>query len=578
MARVVLSAIAVSLLAGVSAAPAAAQAPIMRLSEVQPGMRCTGLSVVRGTQVSLFDVEVVDVIGRDAGAAGRILVRVSGPAVDATGIGPGFSGSPILCPGSDGVARNAGAISEAVGEYGGKVALATPIEAILAEQIQPPPAGDAEPARPPERPGTRPLASPLSLGGVSTPVAAAFRRAAARVGQVLYQAPGRVRQTGPRAALQPGSAMAVGLSTGDVALGAIGTVAYVDGDRVWGFGHPYEGAGRRSLFLQDAFIHTVINNPVASADLSTYKLGSTGEAIGTLSSDGLSAVAGRLGALPSSIPLRVSTRDLDTGRPGSLTARVADETDLGLPGGSSPLSLAGTAAVTQAALTALGAAPARQSGDMCVEVAVRELRRPLRFCNTYVFRGGAPGGAAASLVSDFAAAAVLLDGFDVSPLHVTGVEVGLRLRRGARLARIEDARAPQRVRRGRRVPVRLALRRVGTGARSTRTVRVRIPRDLPAGEQELTITGTPADLGQELDEELLVVFGEEGEGDDGEGPGGPRSLAELRSAFRALGRYDGLTASFREPGEDDASAERRVDRGGALRISGSAQVTIDVRR
>ena len=54
---------------------------------------------------------------------------MSGPAVDETGIGPGFSGSPVICDG-----RNAGAISEGLGEYGNHVALATPIEEMLRDR------------------------------------------------------------------------------------------------------------------------------------------------------------------------------------------------------------------------------------------------------------------------------------------------------------------------------------------------------------------------------------------------------------------------------------------------------------
>ena len=62
----------------------------------------------RGTDVGSFDVTVLDVVAGDPSEDGpRILVQVSGPAVDATGIGPGFSGSPIYCGG-----RNVGAISE----------------------------------------------------------------------------------------------------------------------------------------------------------------------------------------------------------------------------------------------------------------------------------------------------------------------------------------------------------------------------------------------------------------------------------------------------------------------------------
>ena len=85
--------------------PAARAAdPIMPLSEVRQGMHCTGLSVIKGTTISSFDVEILDVIAPEAGLSGpRILIRVSGPAVDETGIGPGFSGSPVMCDG-----RNAG--------------------------------------------------------------------------------------------------------------------------------------------------------------------------------------------------------------------------------------------------------------------------------------------------------------------------------------------------------------------------------------------------------------------------------------------------------------------------------------
>src|SRR5689334_20140008 len=129
-----------SLAAGVAAllvpaAPAfAAGDPIMPLAEVHAGMQCTGYSVVRGTDITTFNVEVVDVVDGDPDEpAPRILVQVSGPAVDATGIGPGFSGSPIYCDG-----RTIGAISESIGEFGGKTVLATPIEQIVGTPVDAP--------------------------------------------------------------------------------------------------------------------------------------------------------------------------------------------------------------------------------------------------------------------------------------------------------------------------------------------------------------------------------------------------------------------------------------------------------
>src|SRR4051794_17810764 len=127
-ARHLVAALVAALLAGVAPAAALAGDPIMPLSELRPGMECTGYSVVRGTEISSFDVEILDVVSGDAAAddGPRILVRVSGPAVDRTGVGPGFSGSPIYCRDSAGIARNAGAISESIGDYGGGPGVAAP--------------------------------------------------------------------------------------------------------------------------------------------------------------------------------------------------------------------------------------------------------------------------------------------------------------------------------------------------------------------------------------------------------------------------------------------------------------------
>src|SRR4051812_7801671 len=138
MRLIVLAAAVAALL--VPAAPAvAAGDPTMPLWQVHAGMRCTGYSVIRGTDISAFDVDVLEVVGGEALAGtGQILIGVSGPAIDATGVGPGFSGSPIYCPDEAGVPRVIGAISQSVYEYGGKVALATPIESIIGTPIDPP--------------------------------------------------------------------------------------------------------------------------------------------------------------------------------------------------------------------------------------------------------------------------------------------------------------------------------------------------------------------------------------------------------------------------------------------------------
>src|SRR2546423_15024186 len=83
--------------------------PIMPLSDVKAGMHCTALSVIQGTTISSFKADVIDVV-LDPSVGGQILIRVSGPAVDATGIAPGFSGAPIYCPSPKRGPRNRGGI------------------------------------------------------------------------------------------------------------------------------------------------------------------------------------------------------------------------------------------------------------------------------------------------------------------------------------------------------------------------------------------------------------------------------------------------------------------------------------
>ena len=97
---------------------------------------------------------------------------------------------------------------------------------------------------------------------MSAPIASVIRRAAAHAGRTVLAGPAAPRQAGPAPALVPGAAFSVGYSSGDLSSGAIGTVTYVDGDQVWGFGHPLDSVGRRDLFLQDAYVYDIVNNPL----------------------------------------------------------------------------------------------------------------------------------------------------------------------------------------------------------------------------------------------------------------------------------------------------------------------------
>jgi hypothetical protein len=578
-------------------APAASAAgdPIMPLSQVHAGMQCTGYSVVRGTDISSFEVDVVDVVDGSPDESGpRILVQVSGPAVDSTGLGPGFSGSPIYCPDAAGVSRNIGAISESIGEYGGKVALATPIEQILGTPVDPPrKASGAGAARAVvvgdagqdgvdrarwEREllaRAKPLADPLTVSGVSAPIARALAAAGQKLGRPVLSVPAGPLASYPTQQLRPGASVGTAYSTGDLRYGAVGTVSYVDGDRVWAFGHPLEDAGARALLLEDAYVYRVIDNPLQLDTAATYKLASLGHDVGTLTDDGTNGVAGRVGPLPHTVPVTVLARDRTSGAQQTLNVRVADEGAVDLPSGGSWLTSIAPLAVVQAATDVLGSTPSRVTGEMCVRITLAQLKAPMRFCNRYVSLAqeqgddGTLGDAVTTgAAGDLASALGDIDAYTGKPPTVTAVTALLTLEREADQAFMRHVSAPRRVHPGQRVRLRLTLQRV-RGNVFERSYRVRIPSDVHPGPVKIRLTGHDAD-GGDSSLATTIVIGDASTGDAGGDPD-PGSLPELARSVAAIGTYDGVTMRM---GAD----RRRGFRDAGLRISGHAEATVRVVR
>jgi hypothetical protein len=555
---------------------AAAAAPIMPLEDVEKGMRCTGLSVFEGYEIEPFDVEILDVVGEAAigTTQPRLLVRVSGGRVEETGIGPGFSGSPIYCTGADGVSRNAGAISEGVGDYGGRKVLATPIEQILGVPVRAP-----RPYKPGRRAAlrdarllarARPLTMPISVGGLAPELGRRLSASAQRRGLALLPAPSVSADDMPRVPLEPGSAMGVGLSSGDITVSGIGTVSYVDGSRLWAYGHQLDAAGARSLFLQDAYVATVINNPLPADFFGTYKLAGAVHDRGTITNDAFAAVAGRLGALPPRTTVIASARDDDRGLRRVMRVAVADEADLDNPTGYTGLGFIAPIAVSQAATDVFDAAPQRAAGWMCLRLRLREVRRALRFCNRYVSDGTGYGETvginpvALAAGGDVSAALGVFDGYKGRPVHIERVSARVRQTRGQRQAYLRNVQLPERVRRGATVPVKMVTRVVRGPVRVFR-FDWKVPTDLKLGERKLDFRGADADNGFGFFFDLLILEFLEGEQGyvDSEGP---RSVKQLARSVEALGRWDGVRLK----------TGQRVYRDGTYRIGGRDLVKVTV--
>ena len=140
-------------------------------------------------------------------------------------------------------------------------------------------------------------------------------------------------------------------------------MTYRSGPSIWAFGHPIDGAGRRALPLQDAYVFSVIENPLNIEDARTRKFAVSGHTVGALTNDFDAAIAGRVGPPPTTIPFRAVIRDQGRGRSHVIRTDVSDERSLEL---GSALDMVGTFALGQGSGQALGSSPPGwQAGSAC---------------------------------------------------------------------------------------------------------------------------------------------------------------------------------------------------------------------
>ncbi len=322
-------------------------AKYMRVSEVKPGMKGYGLTVFSGTKIEQFDVEVVDVVKNFNPKYDAILVRCPQDFLKETGPIAGMSGSPIYLYDDTGRARMVGAF--AYGWPFAKECLAgvQPIEYMLAlprnESVPWPgakvsphvgPDGaspqsalapqwslDQVPLRPWGRAvkvgrfeetgramlggravGMRPLATPLMAGGVSARTLAKIAGLFEGTGMVPMQvgsASGLLN--GPdMPKLEPGSVLAVPLLTGDMDLTAVGTCTEKIGNRIFGFGHPFNDEGPIDLPMGSGSIAAIVSNLETS-----FKLGFLSETSGALLTDQTVGVAGVVGKSAPMAPVEL---------------------------------------------------------------------------------------------------------------------------------------------------------------------------------------------------------------------------------------------------------------------------------
>jgi len=464
--------------------------PFFPLKDIRPGMHGIGRTVFTGSRIDEFQVEILGVLENFGPKESLILARLSGGPLEHTGVMQGMSGSPVYIEG-----RLAGAVALAFPFSKDPIAGIRPIEEMLRPANKP--LGDADLSRRPvlaftgpegrpdlTRPFVRPepaapgdakmidIATPVSFGGFSRATLDAFAPQLRPLGLEPRQAvtagakipPGM----GNPADLKPGCMISVQLLSGDFSVAADGTVTYVDGNRVYAFGHRFLDVGSTALPFARSDVVAVI--PSVN---TAFKLSTAHEWMGAIYQDRDTAIAGELGR---SVPLVPVTISVARGGTPVETYRVQMVNDPLL----SPLLLQmAVYSSIDATERTTGAGSLRVSG----EVEFRNAPAPVLLDNMYTADNGS--AMQASLSAAIPLAYVMQSGFNSLQLSKASIRIEAFDRK--KQLTIEEVTASRHeIRPGEKLTLNVTLTGED-GAETVRHLTYQVPIGAPPGTLNFTV-------------------------------------------------------------------------------------------
>jgi hypothetical protein len=468
-----------------------AQTAFFPLKDIKPGMRGIGKTVFSGNKIDEFQVEILGVLENIGPKQNLILARLSGGPLAETGVLQGMSGSPVYIDG-----KLAGAVALAFPFAKEAVTGIRPIEEMVRVTNEGRAAPRAEVAQ-----NQRSLASLLvskdltrllpgrqelpvgdaKLMDIATPVAfSGFTRATvdqfAPQLRALGLEPTQAFSSGGLAsphmgdpsALKPGSMISVQLMTGDLSIGADGTVTYIDGKRIYAFGHRFLAVGSTALPFTRSEVLALL--PVMSA---SFKISAPKETMGAILQDRNTAVAGELGRVAAMAPV-----DISVSRGGKRLDRY--EMQMVNDRFLSPLLLQMAVFSTiDATERTVGASSFRVTG----EIEFQGSAPPLKVNNMYASDTGS--AMVASLSTVIPLAYVLQSGFDM--LEVKKVALDIESYDEKKMFEIDSVYAGRReVRPGDQVELTTVL--VGeNGAEVARKIDYQVPLGITPGPLYFTV-------------------------------------------------------------------------------------------
>jgi hypothetical protein len=440
------------LLATFSAAQAGPKADsFWPVDDLRAGMKGHGLTVMKGTKVEKFEVEILGVLKNTSPGRDLVLARLSGLGLEKTGVVAGMSGSPIYVDN-----KLVGAVAYAWAYGKEPIAGITPfsqmagfVEAFerrdLAAQSKPTRVGLAQPVTadgkefdtvtisesfdgpdPKAADGLWivPLRTPLAATGFTANSLKILGERCGQSGLVPMQGGGataKVAEQEKDAALEPGAPLALAMITGDFDLSAIGTVTHIEGNRVYGWGHPFMGLGSCEFPLMTAYIHTVYPRQTVS-----FKMGSPLKPVGIINADVSTCIAGWTDRKPDMMPLRMTVALGDKGPAKTFNVQIVRQRSL--------MSTLVFTALTNS-VDMEGELPEEMTAEFQARIEV-EGQAPIIVKDS--FSGMTGGRAPQALYSQVGQVVSMLTYNTHQPLRITRIECDTQILPGRRTAEIES--------------------------------------------------------------------------------------------------------------------------------------------
>jgi hypothetical protein len=483
-----------------------------QVDDIRPGMKGIGKTVMKGTRIETFRAEVIGVLKNSSPGRDMVLCRLSGLDLERTGIIAGMSGSPVYIDD-----KLLGAV--AYGWSGGKdpiagitpfiqmhefaaayerrdmderaprrIGLSAPVKVggLEYDAVSVAQGFDVPPSTREDEFVLRPLRTPLSATGFSANALRVFNeRMGQRMGLVPMQGggvSGKVASDEKDIPLEAGGSLVLSMVTGDFDLSGIGTCTHIEGQRVYGWGHPFMSLGGCEFPLMTGFVHTVYPRQTVS-----FKMGSPLKQVGVINADVSTGIAGWLGKSLEMMPMKVNVA-MDKEPTRTFNVQVVRQRQM-LP------NLVYT--VLTNCIDMEGDLPDETTVHLTLRIDVED-RDPIVIKDTY--SGMTGSRAPQTLFSQASNLMQLLTGNVFQPLKPLRVSADVEILSGRTTAEIETTELDAEVYSpGDTVKVITVLKPY-KGPRQTVTASLKLPADLPEGTYSITVFDDVANTRQTLRE------------------------------------------------------------------------------